>query len=84
MPIFQLPSTILLSVSPTNTARSFPGAVPVKWVSEVLKEPPYTARWLLLALPKTAFDAGVKKVDVYVKVSAGREGAIRSLSPERY
>ncbi len=45
------------------------------------KNTPYAAQMASADASKTAFDAGVKKVDVYVKgPGAGREGAIRSLS----
>lgn len=45
------------------------------------KNTPYAAQMAAADAAKTAFDAGVKKVDVYVKgPGAGREGAIRSLS----
>ena len=45
------------------------------------KNTPYAAQMAVADAAKTAFDAGVKKVDVYVKgPGAGREGAIRSLS----
>ena len=45
------------------------------------KNTPYAAQMASADASKTAFDAGVKKVDVYVKgPGAGRESAIRSLS----
>src|SRR6201986_2312537 len=45
------------------------------------KNTPYAAQMAAADAAKTAFDAGVKKVDVFVKgPGAGREGAIRSLS----
>jgi small subunit ribosomal protein S11 len=45
------------------------------------KNTPYAAQMASADASKTAFDAGVKKVDVYVKgPGAGRESAIRALS----
>jgi len=45
------------------------------------KNTPYAAQMASADAAKTAFDAGVKKVDVYVKgPGAGRESSIRSLS----
>jgi small subunit ribosomal protein S11 len=45
------------------------------------KNTPYAAQMASADASKTAFDAGVKKVDVYVKgPGAGRESAIRSLA----
>ena len=45
------------------------------------KNTPYAAQMASSDAAKTAFDAGVKKVDVYVKgPGAGREGAIRALA----
>ncbi|MGZ5245864.1 MAG: 30S ribosomal protein S11 [Flavitalea sp.] len=45
------------------------------------KNTPYAAQMAAADAAKVAFDAGVKKVDVYVKgPGAGRESAIRSLS----
>lgn len=45
------------------------------------KNTPYAAQMAAADAAKTAFDAGLKKVDVYVKgPGSGREGAIRSLS----
>ena len=45
------------------------------------KNTPYAAQMASADAAKTAFDAGVKKVDVYVKgPGAGRESAIRSLA----
>jgi small subunit ribosomal protein S11 len=45
------------------------------------KNTPYAAQMASADASKTAFDAGVKKVDVYVKgPGAGRESSIRSLS----
>lgn len=45
------------------------------------KNTPYAAQMAASDAAKVAFDAGVKKVDVYVKgPGAGRESAIRSLS----
>src|SRR5882757_2581705 len=45
------------------------------------KNTPYAAQMAASDASKAAFDAGVKKVDVYVKgPGAGREGVIRSLS----
>jgi len=45
------------------------------------KNTPYAAQMAAADAAKTAFDAGVKKVDVYVKgPGAGRESSIRSLS----
>jgi small subunit ribosomal protein S11 len=45
------------------------------------KNTPYAAQTAAGDAAKTAFDAGLKRVDVYVKgPGAGREGAIRSLS----
>ena len=45
------------------------------------KNTPYAAQMAAADAAKTAFDAGLKRVDVYVKgPGAGREGAIRSLS----
>src|ERR1700757_4238134 len=44
------------------------------------KNTPYAAQMASADAAKTAFDAGVKKVDVYVMgPGAGRESAIRSL-----
>src|ERR1700750_1829381 len=45
------------------------------------KNTPYAAQMAASDAAKTAFDAGVKKVDVYVKgPGSGREGAIRALA----
>jgi len=45
------------------------------------KNTPYAAQMAAADAAKTAFDAGLKRVDVYVKgPGAGRESAIRSLS----
>jgi len=45
------------------------------------KNTPYAAQMAASDAAKTALDAGLKKVDVYVKgPGSGREGAIRSLS----
>jgi small subunit ribosomal protein S11 len=45
------------------------------------KNTPYAAQMAAADAAKIAFDAGVKKVDVYVKgPGAGRESSIRSLS----
>jgi small subunit ribosomal protein S11 len=45
------------------------------------KNTPYAAQMAAADAAKTAFDAGLKKVDVYVKgPGSGREGAMRSLS----
>lgn len=45
------------------------------------KNTPYAAQMAAADAAKTAFDAGLKRVDVYVKgPGSGREGAIRSLS----
>src|SRR3990170_6221826 len=45
------------------------------------KNTPYAAQMAASDAAKTALDAGVKRVDVYVKgPGAGREGAIRALS----
>lgn len=45
------------------------------------KNTPYAAQMASADAAKTAFDAGVKKVDVYVKgPGAGRESAIRGLA----
>lgn len=45
------------------------------------KNTPYAAQMAAADAAKTAFDAGLKKVDVYVKgPGSGRESAIRSLS----
>ena len=45
------------------------------------KNTPYAAQMASSDAAKTAFDAGVKKVDVYVKgPGAGRESAIRSIA----
>jgi small subunit ribosomal protein S11 len=45
------------------------------------KNTPYAAQMAAADAAKVAFDAGVKKVDVYVKgPGAGRESAIRSIS----
>ncbi len=45
------------------------------------KNTPYAAQMAASDAAKVAFDAGVKKVDVYVKgPGSGREGAIRALS----
>jgi len=45
------------------------------------KNTPYAAQTAASDAAKVAFDAGVKKVDVYVKgPGAGRESSIRSLS----
>ncbi len=45
------------------------------------KNTPYAAQMAAADAAKVAFDAGVKKVDVYVKgPGAGRESSIRSLS----
>ena len=45
------------------------------------KNTPYAAQMAGADAAKVAFDAGLKKVDVYVKgPGSGREGAIRSLS----
>ncbi|WP_127131986.1 30S ribosomal protein S11 [Pseudoflavitalea rhizosphaerae] len=45
------------------------------------KNTPYAAQMASADASKTAIDAGVKKVDVYVQgPGAGREGAIRSLA----
>ena len=45
------------------------------------KNTPYAAQMASADAAKTALDAGVKRVDVYVKgPGAGREGAIRSLA----
>src|SRR5215471_20191731 len=45
------------------------------------KNTPYAAQMAAADAAKTAFDAGVKKVDVYVMgPGAGRESSIRSLS----
>lgn len=45
------------------------------------KNTPYAAQMAAADAARTALDAGLKKVDVYVKgPGSGREGAIRSLS----
>jgi len=45
------------------------------------KNTPYAAQMAASDAAKTAIDAGLKRVDVYVKgPGSGREGAIRSLS----
>ena len=45
------------------------------------KNTPYAAQMAAADAAKAAFDAGLKRVDVYVKgPGSGREGAIRSLS----
>jgi len=45
------------------------------------KNTPYAAQMAAADAAKKAFDAGLKRVDVYVKgPGSGREGAIRSLS----
>jgi len=45
------------------------------------KNTPYAAQMAAADAAKTAFDAGLKRVDVYVKgPGSGREGAIRSFS----
>jgi small subunit ribosomal protein S11 len=45
------------------------------------KNTPYAAQMASSDAAKTAFEAGLKRVDVYVKgPGSGREGAIRSLS----
>jgi small subunit ribosomal protein S11 len=45
------------------------------------KNTPYAAQMAAADAAKTASDAGVRKVDVYVKgPGAGREGSIRSLA----
>ena len=45
------------------------------------KNTPYAAQTAAADAAKTAFDAGLKRVDVYVKgPGSGRESAIRSLS----
>lgn len=45
------------------------------------KNTPYAAQMASADASKTAFDAGVKKVDVYVKgPGSGRESSIRSLA----
>ena len=45
------------------------------------KNTPYAAQMAAADAAKTAFDAGVKKVDVYVKgPGAGRESSIRGLA----
>ena len=45
------------------------------------KNTPYAAQMAAADAAKTAFDAGVKRVDVYVKgPGSGRESAIRALS----
>src|SRR6195952_5311838 len=45
------------------------------------KNTPYAAQMAAADAAKVAFDAGLKRVDVYVKgPGSGREGAIRSLS----
>ncbi|MGE5106039.1 MAG: 30S ribosomal protein S11 [Sphingobacteriales bacterium] len=45
------------------------------------KNTPYAAQMASADASKVAFDAGVKRVDVYVKgPGAGREGAIRAIS----
>lgn len=45
------------------------------------KNTPYAAQMAAADAAKTAVDAGLKKVDVYVKgPGSGREGAIRSLA----
>lgn len=45
------------------------------------KNTPYAAQMAAADAAKTAMDAGLKKVDVFVKgPGSGREGAIRSLS----
>ena len=49
------------------------------------KNTPYAAQMAAADAAKTAFDAGLKRVDVYVKgPGAGRESAIRSLVTNRY
>jgi small subunit ribosomal protein S11 len=45
------------------------------------KNTPYAAQMAAADAAKTAFDAGLKRVDVYVKgPGSGREGAIRSIA----
>jgi small subunit ribosomal protein S11 len=45
------------------------------------KNTPYAAQMAAADAAKTAFDAGLKRVDVFVKgPGSGREGAIRSLA----
>jgi small subunit ribosomal protein S11 len=45
------------------------------------KNTPYAAQMAAADASKVAFDAGLKRVDVYVKgPGSGREGAIRSIS----
>ena len=75
-------STTSLSVLPTK-----PGQV-IAWSSAgkmgfrgSKKNTPYAAQMAASDAAKTALDAGLKRVDVFVKgPGSGREGAIRSLS----
>lgn len=61
--------------------RLFPGAVLVKWDSEDQKEAPYAAQMAAQDCGKAAFEAGLRKVKVYVKgPGAGRESAIRTIA----
>ncbi len=56
--------------------------MPAKWdFKGSKKNTPYAAQMAAADAAKTAFDAGLKRVDVYVKgPGAGRESAIRALS----
>ena len=52
----------------------------VKWALEVVNTP-YAAQMAAADAAKVALDAGVKKVEVFVKgPGSGREGAIRSIA----
>ncbi len=82
MPTFQLHfNNIIISLTNKN------GQV-ISWSSAgkmgfkgSKKNTPYAAQMAAADAAKTAFDAGLKRVDVYVKgPGAGRESSIRSLS----
>ena len=75
-------STILLSALPTRQGQviswSSAGKMGFKGSK---KNTPYAAQMAAADAAKTAFDAGLKRVDVYVKgPGAGRESAIRALA----
>ena len=75
-------STTSSSALPIRQARLFPGAAAGKMgFKGSKKNTPYAAQMAASDAAKAAFDAGVKKVDVYVKgPGSGRESAIRALS----
>lgn len=79
---FLLLSTTSSSALPTSPVKLSAGAVQERWALRVQKKnTPYAAQTAAADAAKTALDAGLKRVDVFVKgPGSGRESAIRSIS----